>query len=44
MKVFTIPTILIYFEGREHARLNRNIGMHQLEEAIARPCQMVFEG
>jgi len=43
-RVFTIPTILIYFEGREHARLSRNIGMHQLEEAIARPYQMVFEG
>ena len=43
-RVFTIPTILIFFEGREHARLSRNIGMHQVEESIARPYQMVFEG
>ena len=42
-RVFTIPTILIFFEGREHTRLSRNIGMHQLEEAISRPYRMVFE-
>lgn len=43
-RVFTIPTLLIYFEGREHARLSRNIGLHQVEEAIQRPYGMVFEG
>jgi thioredoxin-like negative regulator of GroEL len=42
-RVFTIPTILIFFEGREHARLSRNIGMHQVEEAIHRPYGLVFE-
>jgi len=43
-RVFTIPTLLIFFEGREHARLSRNIGLHQLDETIARPYEMVFEG
>ncbi len=43
-RVFTIPTILVFFEGREHARLSRNIGMHQVDESIARPYRMVFEG
>jgi thioredoxin-like negative regulator of GroEL len=43
-RVFTIPTLLIFFQGREHARLSRNIGLHQLDEAIARPYEMVFEG
>jgi len=42
-RIFTIPTILIFFEGREHARLSRNIGMHQVEEAIHRPYGLVFE-
>ena len=42
-RVFTIPTILVFFEGREHARLSRNIGMHQVEESIARPYRLVFE-
>jgi len=32
--VFTIPTILIFFQGREQARFSRNISLHQLEEAI----------
>ena len=42
-RVFTIPTLLIYFEGKEQVRFSRNIGMHQLEEAIDRPYQLVFE-
>jgi thioredoxin-like negative regulator of GroEL len=41
--IFTIPTILIFFEGREQARYSRNISMHQLEESISRPYHMVFE-
>lgn len=40
--VFTIPTILIYFDGKEQARFSRNISMHQLEESISRPYQLVF--
>lgn len=42
-RVFTIPTILVYFEGREQVRFSRNIALHQLEEAISRPYSLVFE-
>ena len=42
-RVFTIPTILIFFDGKEQVRYSRNISMHQLEEAISRPYSMVFE-
>ena len=42
-RVFTIPTILIFFEGKEQVRYSRNISMHQLEEAISRPYSMVYE-
>ncbi|MCK4750504.1 MAG: thioredoxin family protein [Bacteroidales bacterium] len=42
-RVFTIPTILICFEGKEQVRFSRNISIHQLEEAISRPYSMVFE-
>lgn len=42
-RVFTIPTILIFFEGKEQVRFSRNISMHQLEESISRPYHMVFE-
>jgi len=41
-RVFTIPTILIFFQGREQARLSRNIALFQVEEAIARPYALLF--
>jgi len=41
-RVFTIPTILIYFEGKEQVRYSRNISMHQLEASIERPYQLIF--
>ena len=42
-RVFTIPTILIWFEGKEQVRFSRNISIHQLEESISRPFSMVFD-
>jgi thioredoxin-like negative regulator of GroEL len=42
-RVFTIPTILIWFEGKEQVRFSRNISMHQLEESVSRPYSMVFD-
>jgi thioredoxin-like negative regulator of GroEL len=41
-RVFTIPTILICFDGKEQVRFSRNISMHQLEEAIERPYELIF--
>jgi thioredoxin-like negative regulator of GroEL len=42
-RVFTIPTILIFFQGREQHRFSRNISLHQLEAAIERPYSLIFE-
>jgi thioredoxin-like negative regulator of GroEL len=42
-RVFTIPTILIFFEGKEQVRYSRNISMHQLETSLERPYELVFE-
>lgn len=42
-RVFTIPTILIFFEGREQSRFSRNISLHQLEEALSKPYSLVFK-
>jgi thioredoxin 1 len=42
-RVFTIPTILLFFQGREQQRFSRNISLYQLEEAIARPYSLIFE-
>ena len=41
-RVFTIPTILVFFEGREHTRLSRNIGLTQLEDILSRPYSLMF--
>ena len=41
-RVFTIPTILIYFDAKEQARLSRNISLHQLTEIIERPYSIIF--
>ena len=42
-RVFSIPTILIFFDGKEQVRYNRNIHMHQLEASIARPYGLLFD-
>ncbi|MCU4176359.1 thioredoxin family protein [Carboxylicivirga sp. N1Y90] len=42
-QIFTVPSILIFFEGKEYQRFSRNIGLNQLEEAISRPYQLLFD-
>jgi thioredoxin-like negative regulator of GroEL len=42
-RIFTIPTIVICFEGKEQFRFSRNISIHQLEESLSRPYSLVFE-
>lgn len=41
--VFSVPTILCYFEGKETFRKSRNIGIEELEQHIQRPYNMIFE-
>ena len=40
--IFAVPTLLIYFEGKEFFRKSRNIGLGELDEMISRPYQLVF--
>lgn len=42
-RVFTIPTILVFIQGREQARLSRNIALHQVEDVLARPYSIIFD-
>ena len=42
-QVFTVPVILIYFEGREYIRKARNIGLIELEKEITRPYDLLIE-
>ena len=41
-RVFTAPTILLFFDGRETIRKSRNIGISELQREIARPYSMIF--
>ncbi len=41
-QVFAVPTILVFFEGREYIRKSRNIGISELQREIDRPYSMFF--
>ena len=41
--VLTVPTLIVYFDGRETDRFVRTFGIGELEEAIARPYEMLFD-
>lgn len=40
--VFTVPVILIFFEGRETFRKARNVGIDELLNLVDRPYQLLF--
>lgn len=40
--VFTAPTILIFFEGKEFLRKSRNVGIEELKKEIERPYNLMF--
>jgi thioredoxin-like negative regulator of GroEL len=40
--VFTVPTILVYFDGNEVIRKSRNVGVSELAAEINRPYQLFF--
>ena len=42
LSVFSVPTILVYFEGRETIRVSRNVHLEELHEQINRYYQMIF--
>ena len=41
--VFTIPTLLLFFDGRETQRLTRNFSLGQIRESLVRPYRLLFE-
>lgn len=43
LSIFTVPTIVIYFEGKEFVRKSRSIGIDELREAIDRPYNLLFD-
>lgn len=40
--VFTVPVILVFFEGKETYRKARSIGVQELAELVERPYSIIF--
>ena len=41
-RIFSIPTVVVCFDGKEHLRKSRNIGLNEIANEIARPYSMMF--
>lgn len=42
-RIFSVPTIIIYFDGKEFIRKSRNIGLAEFCIELERPYKMFFE-
>lgn len=42
LSVFTVPTILVYFESKETIRVSRNIHISELQDLISRYYSLIF--
>ncbi len=40
--VFTIPTVILYLEGKETLRKSRHVGLEELRGLIERPYKIMF--
>ena len=40
--IFTVPVIVVYFEGKESYRKARSIGIQELSDLIQRPYSLMF--
>jgi len=41
-RIFTAPTLLVYFEGREYIRKSRNVSLAELENKIGHVYEIMF--
>lgn len=42
LRVFTVPTVSVYFEGQESMRYSRNLSIGELARSIERPYSLLF--
>lgn len=40
--VFTVPVVLILFEGKEHFRFTRGFSVGEIDQALQRPYELFF--
>jgi len=42
-RIFTAPTLLVYFDGKEYLRKSRNFSIGELENEISRIYELMFK-
>lgn len=42
-QAFSLPTMMVFLDGREFATEGRNVSLHQLEQKIQRPYSLMTE-
>ena len=42
-QVFSVPTMIVFLQGREFAREGRAVSLHQLVEKLSRPYRIMTE-
>jgi thioredoxin-like negative regulator of GroEL len=42
-QVFSVPTMIVFMDGREFAREGRSVSLHKLTEKLNRPYMMMIE-
>jgi thioredoxin-like negative regulator of GroEL len=42
-EVFAVPTVIGFFQGKEHLRKVRVFGLEELADALARPYEILFD-
>jgi thioredoxin-like negative regulator of GroEL len=40
--VFAVPTMVVFFEGREYIRKSRNFGLDEFRNELRRPYELMF--
>ncbi len=41
-RIFAVPTLVIYFDGKEFIRKSRNFGLDELRRELQRPYELMF--
>jgi thioredoxin 1 len=41
-RIFAVPTLLVYFDGKEYIRKSRNFGLDELRRELQRPYNLMF--
>jgi thioredoxin-like negative regulator of GroEL len=42
-QVFSVPTMMVFMDGREFVREGRSVSLYQLKEKLSRPYKMMTE-